>query len=268
MLKLILITDSAEIAQKAQDSGVDIIMIDLEIMGKQERQGGLNTIISNHSIDAIPRVRQVLSKSKLMVRINPLHENSKNEIDKVIELGADLIMLPMFDDYSQVKTIYNMIDGRCALVPLLETTQSLTRVDDILELTDFEFIHIGLNDLRIGLGLKFLFEVVSGGLVEYLSKKIHKKKISFGFGGVARMDSGELPGSLVLSEHIRLGSEAVILSRAFHNNSKTLEELNRNVDIEEEIKKLREYEASYKSDSSLVEKNKTEFKKIVNKIIS
>ncbi|HCI70090.1 MAG TPA: aldolase, partial [Balneola sp.] len=57
MLKLILITDSPEIAKKAEDSGVDIIMVDLEINGKQKRQGGLNTVISNHSIDAIPKVR-------------------------------------------------------------------------------------------------------------------------------------------------------------------------------------------------------------------
>ncbi|HCT54984.1 MAG TPA: aldolase [Balneola sp.] len=268
MLKLILITDSPEIAKKAEDSGVDIIMVDLEINGKQKRQGGLNTVISNHSIDAIPKVRQAISKAKLMVRINPLYDGSKREIESVIEMGADLIMLPMFKTHHEVIEIYNMIDGRCGLVPLLETTQALTRIDDILELTDFEFIHIGLNDLRIGLDLKFLFEVVSGGIVEYLGKKISNKNIAFGFGGVARMDSGELPGRLVLSEHVRIGSEAVILSRAFHNNSKTIDELEKNVDLAKEVRTLRSYEKNFQLNEKTLESNKIEFKKIIQKIIS
>ncbi|MEQ9091663.1 MAG: aldolase/citrate lyase family protein [Balneola sp.] len=268
MLKLILITDDTEIAKKAEDSGVDIIMVDLEIIGKQERQGGLNTIISNHSIDSVPKMRQAISKSKLMVRINPLHENSEQEIEQVIDFGADLIMVPMFKTYKELNTISQLVGGRCGLVPLLETTEALLRVDDILKVDNIEFIHLGLNDLKIGLGVKFLFEVVSGGLIEYLGKKIDNMNMDFGFGGVARMDSGELPGRLVLSEHIRLGSKAVILSRAFHNNSTTIEELNDNVDLSFEINKLREYESTYRSGEVDLNANKIEFKRIVDKIIS
>ena len=84
MLQLILITNSPEIALKAQASGVDIVMVDLEIIGKQDRQGGLNTIISNHSIESIAPIRAVLDKSKLMVRINPLHNRSSQEINRTL----------------------------------------------------------------------------------------------------------------------------------------------------------------------------------------
>jgi len=77
-----------------------------------------------------------------------------------------------------------------------------------------------------------------------------------------------LPGRLVLSEHIRLGSKAVILSRAFHNNSTTIEELNDNVDLSFEINKLREYESTYRSGEVDLNANKIEFKRIVDKIIS
>ena len=38
----------------------------------------------------------------------------------------------------------------------------------------------------------------------------------FGFGGIARLGEGLLPGRDVLAEHLRLGSQAVILSRTFH----------------------------------------------------
>jgi hypothetical protein len=40
--------------------------------------------------------------------------------------------------------------------------------------------------------------------------------LRFGFGGIAQLDEGLLPGRAVLGEHLRLGSEAVILSRTFH----------------------------------------------------
>ena len=40
--------------------------------------------------------------------------------------------------------------------------------------------------------------------------------LRFGFGGVARVNEGLLPGQDVLAEHLRLGSQAVILSRTFN----------------------------------------------------
>jgi hypothetical protein len=40
--------------------------------------------------------------------------------------------------------------------------------------------------------------------------------LRFGFGGIARLDEGLLPGRDVLAEHLRLGSQGVILSRTFH----------------------------------------------------
>ena len=44
--------------------------------------------------------------------------------------------------------------------------------------------------------------------------KQHGKR--FGFGGIARLDEGLLPGRVVLGEHLRLGSGSVILSRTFN----------------------------------------------------
>ena len=67
---------------------------------------------------------------------------------------------------------------------------------------------------------------------------------------------------------MRLGSSAVILSRAFHNNSKTIEELNENVNLEYEIQRLREYENTYLNDRSTLNTNKIEFKSIVDRIVS
>ena len=37
----------------------------------------------------------------------------------------------------------------------------------------------------------------------------------FGFGGIARIGEGDLPSDNILGEHVRLGSQSVILSRTF-----------------------------------------------------
>src|SRR5690554_1514902 len=95
-LKLMYITNDEKVAKIAEDSGVDWIFIDLEINGKEERQGHLDTVISKHHFDDVKKIKKVLTKSDLLVRVNPIYEDSKQEIDKVINDGADIVMLPFF----------------------------------------------------------------------------------------------------------------------------------------------------------------------------
>lgn len=241
ILEFIYITNNPELAQYAQDSGVDRIMIDLEYLGKRERQGHLDTVISGHSLQDINKVRNVLSNSKLLVRVNPIHPESKKEINEVISRGADIIMLPMFKKREDVEIFINAINGRATTCLLLETAQALVRIDDIMQVDGIDEIHIGLNDLHLSMDLDFMFELLSGGIVEYLATKIKNKGIRFGFGGISRLDGGVVDGSLVLSEHIRLGSQIAILSRDFHSSAQSLEELKTLIDLEDEIKKIRSY---------------------------
>ena len=56
----------------------------------------MNTQKSMHVPEDISRLKNVLTKSEILVRINPLYSESKKEIDDVIRRGADIIMLPMF----------------------------------------------------------------------------------------------------------------------------------------------------------------------------
>ena len=81
-------------------------------------------------------------------------------------------------------------------------------------------IHIGLNDLHLSLGMKFMFQLLTDGIVESLADKIKAKGIPFGFGGLARLDAGAVPGKCVLKEHYRLGSSMVIVSRTFCDTDK------------------------------------------------
>lgn len=56
-LKLMYITNQPEIAQIAESAGVDRIFVDLEYIGKSDRQGGMDTVQSRHTIDDVKKSR-------------------------------------------------------------------------------------------------------------------------------------------------------------------------------------------------------------------
>jgi hypothetical protein len=216
-MKTMILENDIDKIKIYEKSGVDRIFIDLERLGKKERQGHLDTVISHHTLADVKNAKSVIKKSKLLVRINPINKNSFTEINNVIEAGADIIMLPMFKTAHEVRTFISMVNKRATVCLLLETSQALCRIDDILEIKGIDEIHIGLNDLHLSLGLDFLFELLTNGIVEYLADKIKSKKIPFGIGGVALMDEGKFNGKVIIKEHVRLGSSMVILSRTFKN---------------------------------------------------
>ena len=95
MLKLFYITKDPAVARIAQAAGVDRIFVDMEYIGKAQRQGGMDTVQNHHTVEDVARLRPVLDQAELLVRVNPVHPGSKDEINRVITAGADVIMLPM-----------------------------------------------------------------------------------------------------------------------------------------------------------------------------
>ena len=91
-MKLMFITNRDEIALAAERAGVDRIFIDLETIGKQERQGGMDTVQSRHTVDDVRRIRKLIHKSELLVRVNQIYEDTEKEINEVIEAGADILI--------------------------------------------------------------------------------------------------------------------------------------------------------------------------------
>lgn len=236
-MKLMFITNDVNIAIEAEKSGIDRIFIDLEINGKFERQGHLDTHISDHKMEDVENIKKCIKKSKILVRINPFYEKTQEEIENCIRQGADIIMLPMFKNRKEVKKFIEYINGRAIVCLLLETAQALVRIDQILEIKGINEVYIGLNDLHISLGLDFMFELLSEGIIESLAEKLGKANIKFGFGGIAKIGEGEIPAELIIGEHYRLNSEIVILSRTFRN-SKCPNESN-SLELSKEIEKIR-----------------------------
>lgn len=242
MMKYMLITNDPEAASYAESCGVARIFVDLERLGKLERQGHLDTLISQHSMTDVSAIRSRLTEAELLVRLNPLHEGSEAEVNAAIEAGADLLMLPMFRSASEVESFCQLVDSRAAVVPLVETKSAVDALPDVVKVPGVREIYIGLNDLHLDMGLTFMFEPLASGLVDEMVSIIKAAGLPFGFGGIARVGEGIVPGEMVLAEHLRLGSECVILSRTFHRKSENLNDLSANLNLKIELDKLFEAE--------------------------
>lgn len=225
MLKLMYITNDPAVARIAENAGVDRIFVDMEYIGKADRQGGMNTVQSHHTVEDVKTIRDAVSKAQVMVRVNPIHEaaadytSSKEEIDAVIAAGADILMLPYFKSAEEVRKFVAMVGGRAKTLPLVETPEAAACLAEILQISGIDEILIGLNDLSLGYGKKFMFELLTDGTVETLCGQCEKAGIPYGFGGIAALGKGMLPAEHIIREHYRLGSTCVILSRSFCNTS-------------------------------------------------
>ena len=269
MLKLMYITNNTEVALIAEKYGVDRIWIDLETRGKEERQKDMDTVKSQHTIDDIKQIRQLITKSELLVRINPWNDASVNEIEKVIAAGADIIMLPMWKTVDEVTNFIDTVRGRCKTNLLLETKEADECIDEVLSISGIDEIHIGLNDLHLSYGLTFMFELLSNGTVERICKKISEHGIPYGFGGIARLGTGDLQAEKIIMEHYRLGSTLAILSRSFCNTDdiKMLDEIEKV--FSENMKSLRDYEAKVSTvNVATYKENQYEVAQAVEKIVN
>ena len=83
-LVLMYITNNPQVALIAEKYGVDRIWIDLETLGKEERQKGMNTVKSKHTVDDIKKIKPLLTKAEVLVRINPWHDGSKKELEEIL----------------------------------------------------------------------------------------------------------------------------------------------------------------------------------------
>lgn len=274
MLKLMYITNKPWVAKIAEEAGVDWIFLDMEFIGKDARQGGLDTVQNHHTVKDVANIKAAVKKAKVLVRVNPIHDAlpnypfSKDEIDATINAGADIVMLPFFKTVEEVKQFISYVDGRAKTLLLIETVEAANLVDEILEVPGIDMIHLGLNDMHLELGMKFMFELLANGTVEKLGNKIKAKGIPFGFGGIATLDGGALPGSMVLKEHVRLGSSMVIVSRSFCNTDIVMDPDEVRHIFNTGIKAIRDFESAVENESNdFFEKNREDVVKAVQTII-
>lgn len=273
-LKLMYITNRTNIAQIAEDAGVDRIFVDMEIIGKSDRQGGMDTVQSKHTITDVKNIRTSISKAKLLVRCNPIHKNVKDfpdsdaEIDQIINNGADIIMLPYFKTKDEVEYFVKCVNGRVKTILLFETPEAVDLVDEILSIKGIDEVFIGLNDLSLGYKKKFMFELLVDGTVEELCYKFRKFGYPYGFGGIASIGKGMLPSEKIIKEHYRIGSTCAILSRSFCNVDKITDIDDVKFIFKKGISEIRNLEKECDIHRNFFWNNKLDVVKSVNEICS
>ncbi len=215
---LTAVTSDPETAAAVDAAGVDRVGIDIERMGKLARQGHLSEArISDHQLDELSGVAARVTRAELFARLNPLHAGSGEEVERALALGARALMLPYFSSRREAAAFVDMIGGRASPVLLLETAAAVERLPEIVSVKGVSEIFIGLNDLRIGLGLSHPFEVVVSDLMDTIASRVLDAGLRFGFGGVARFDDCTLPvqPDLVYSQYPRLNATSAWLARSF-----------------------------------------------------
>lgn len=239
-IDFIAISNNPKHTSNYDNAGIKYIMIDLEINDKQERQLGRNTLISKHNLTDISKVKESLTSSELIVRINPYHNGSKDEINKVIDFGADWIMLPMAKTAREVIEVSKLIDGKVKLILLAETSSIMFHIEHLARDKYIDRVHIGLNDLSIDTNHKFLFSNMSSSIIKSLFDFLNQINIPCGIGGVGKFDSGIMNSKEIIAMHAVLNSDLVILSRTFFdqfdNESESIKE-----SIAEQINLMREH---------------------------
>ena len=273
MLKLMYITNRPEVVEIVDSAGVDRIFIDMEYIGKADRQAGMDTVQCHHTIEDIRAIKRVVKNAQLMVRCNPIHEatseycSSKEEIDLAIEAGADILMLPYFKTANEVREFIRLVGGRVKTLPLVETPEAVLCIDEILTLDGIDEIFIGLNDLSLGYGMKFMFQLLVDGTVERLCEKFKTKGIPYGFGGIAALGKGLLPSEKVIAEHYRLGSTCAILSRSFCNVNVITELEKVRAVFDDGVKKIRAWEQKCENDGVNFVENRKQIELIINDLL-
>lgn len=237
---LTLFTNDPLLAAQADTAGIDRIGIDLETIGKRQRQGHLNTWISDHSEADLPRLRPSIRKGALFARCNPVHPGLAAEIERLLRHGVTVLMLPFFTSRAEAETFIRLVDGRATPVLLVETRESAAIIPELCCIDGVEEIHIGLNDMRLSLGWPSHFHVLASDFLVRICAQVLEKGLRLGVGGVGRAGDNLLPipSDLVIAQLPRLGATASLVSRAFFNGGAPL-------DISHEVSALRKLLDSY-----------------------
>jgi hypothetical protein len=209
-------TDDPGVAEAADRAGVDRVGPDLERLGKEARQGGMGTRISDHRESCLPALRRGLRRAALFARTNPPHPGLREEVARLLDAGVRVLMLPHFTGPAEAEAFLRAVDGQARAVLLVETVAAAEAAERISALPADE-VHFGLNDLRLGLGLPSHFEVLAS---DYLADRLGPFREAgrpVAVAGLGRWGQEDLPfpSSVVYPQFPRLGATGALVSRTF-----------------------------------------------------
>jgi hypothetical protein len=213
---------------------VDRVGVDLERLGKAERQRGLGTWISPHVEDDVARLGAVLEggvpgRAALFARVNPLNDDSRREVEAVLTAGATVLMLPMVAAPAEAERFVALVAGRALVVLLVERREALDALAALAAVPGVDEIHIGLNDLALSLALPTRWAILASDRLADAGAIVRAAGKRFGFGGIGRAHDTTLPmpADLVYAEYARTGASAALIARAFPQDAAFADEIER-----------------------------------------
>lgn len=211
-LELLLFTNEATLAQAAEQSGVDGIIIDWESKGKTERQTGCDMEINCDTADDLTRMAAAVSLP-VTVRINGLANDTADEVELALSCGARGLMLPMARSADDVAQFLEMVDGRARTIVQIETQDLVDQLEDMAALP-WDSAYIGLHDLMLSRRAASMWQAVVDGTVEYIFNTLRGRSV--GFAGATVIGGGRpIRFTQILQELARLGARLTFLRRSF-----------------------------------------------------
>ncbi len=196
------------------DAGATGVVVDWERRGKGRRQAGVDTQINTDTPEDLAAVRAATA-GVVLCRVNQWSRWTPAEIDLAIGRGADEILLPMVRRPEELDAALEVVAGRCRLGILVETTEAVRRVDELVA-RPLSRIYVGLNDLMIDRGGGPLFAALVDGTVDRVATAAAGAGIAFGVAGLTLPEAGRpVPCRLVLGALARAGASFTFLRRSF-----------------------------------------------------
>lgn len=200
-------------AKQAFGAGVEAILVDCENKDKEQRQNGYNTEINYNRPKDIAKMRQACPDGTILCRVNSARtETNAADINMAFDCGANGIVLPLVESKQDVEETLRIIDGRGALIAMIETETGYRNIDEIVH-SSIDAIYIGLNDFSISRGGTPLFQPLIDGTIEEI---IAKSPVPVGVGGVTDPLFGSpIRSHTIIKEYQRLNVKFSILRRSF-----------------------------------------------------
>ncbi|MGH9225370.1 MAG: aldolase/citrate lyase family protein [Acidimicrobiales bacterium] len=215
-IDLFVFSNSEMFVRRVTQAGVTGVVVDWERRGKRRRQAGADTQINRDTPADLAAVRSAAPTAQILCRVNQWSRWTASEIELAISLGADEVLLPMVRRPDEVDAALTAVAGRCGLGILVETTDAVRRVAELVE-WPLSRVYVGLNDLMIDRGGGCLFGALVDGTVEHVARATAAANLPFGVAGLTVPEGGHpVPCRLIMGALASLGASFTFLRRSFH----------------------------------------------------
>jgi hypothetical protein len=154
-----------------------------------------------------------LRRARRFARVEP----REPQVERLLELGAEVLMLPMVAGPREAQAFAAAVAGRATVVLLVERAEAVAAIGELVRVDGVDEVHLGLNDLALSLGLPNRWLALAGDVPARVGSAVCEAGLRFGLAGIGRVGDTTLPvpADLVYAQFARTGATAALLARSF-----------------------------------------------------